>query len=107
MLTHRKANIPVIFLIVLNREQIEEKTTDGDSDDEEHLTSKDPALWVDRYAPKRYTELLSDDVSYSDENKFPLPNKCLFGKFYKHIDYLFNKLWFWLYMCTFVFSHRE
>ena len=67
--TSRKGNVPIIFFIVLYRDQIEERITDGDSDDEEHLSKKDPALWVDRYAPKRYTELLSDDVSYSNDIK--------------------------------------
>ena len=37
--------------------------SDGGSDEEVQDGKKVPSLWVDRYAPKKYTELLSDDVS--------------------------------------------
>ena len=38
-----------------------ENRRDEDSSDEESDEGK-PALWVERYAPRRYTELLSDEV---------------------------------------------
>ena len=37
---------------------------DGDTSDEETEEQK-PALWVEKYAPRRYTELLSDEVQYT------------------------------------------
>ncbi|XP_072043772.1 chromosome transmission fidelity protein 18 homolog [Amphiura filiformis] len=41
---------------------VEEMHSDDDSDEEERsVKRKEPGLWVDKYAPHRYTELLSDD----------------------------------------------
>ena len=58
------------MLIVLIRdlakklEMVEPEDADDEREDEEEgVEEKSSALWVDQYAPKRYTDLLSDDVS--------------------------------------------
>ncbi len=38
------------------------ESSDSESEEEEEIEKK-PALWVERYAPRKYTELLSDEVS--------------------------------------------
>lgn len=37
---------------------------DRENDDPEDAEGQMSRLWVDRFSPKHYTELLSDDVSY-------------------------------------------
>lgn len=48
------------FLFTFSR-PAEQEDEVGDSSDEEDDPSK-PSLWVERYAPRRYTDLLSDEV---------------------------------------------
>ncbi len=40
-----------------------EDDADDEREEEDGVEEKSSALWVDQYAPKRYTDLLSDDVS--------------------------------------------
>ena len=42
--------------------EVEEEEEDNEDEDEEGRRSR---LWVDRFSPHHYTELLSDDVSSS------------------------------------------
>ena len=45
-------------------EMVEPEDADDEREDEEEGVEETcSALWVDQYAPKRYTDLLSDDVS--------------------------------------------
>ena len=46
---------------VLVETESREEEEDGDPEDSEGLSSR---LWVDRFSPRHYTELLSDDVSH-------------------------------------------
>lgn len=41
-----------------------ESLEDKESDDPEDLEGQMSRLWVDRFSPRHYTELLSDDVSF-------------------------------------------
>ena len=42
---------------------VESEDADDESEDVNKEEGKSSVLWVDQYAPKRYTDLLSDDVS--------------------------------------------
>lgn len=46
--------------MIVEPESLEDKESD-DPEDTEGQTSR---LWVDRFSPRHYTELLSDDVSF-------------------------------------------
>lgn len=40
-----------------------ESRDDEEKDDPEDTEGRNSRLWVDRFSPRHYTELLSDDVS--------------------------------------------
>lgn len=42
-----------------------ENTEDKENNDPEDTEGQASRLWVDRFSPKHYTELLSDDVSFN------------------------------------------
>lgn len=46
--------------MIVEPESIEDK----ESDDPEDIEGQTSRLWVDRFSPRHYTELLSDDVSF-------------------------------------------
>lgn len=46
--------------MIVEPESIEDK----ESDDPENIEGQTSRLWVDRFSPRHYTELLSDDVSF-------------------------------------------
>ena len=52
----------MIYLIWYQRFSIGSANDREESSDGESEEGK-PALWVERYAPRRYTELLSDEVN--------------------------------------------
>lgn len=41
-----------------------ENIEDEENDDPEDKEGRSSRLWVDRFSPRHYTELLSDDVSH-------------------------------------------
>lgn len=54
-----------MMLSSLRSQEMEEETQPSEAPEEEPADSQDASqhcLWVDEFAPQRYTELLSDDV---------------------------------------------
>lgn len=46
-----------------------ERLEDKENDDPKDTDGQTSRLWVDRFSPRRYTELLSDDVSFDFSHK--------------------------------------
>lgn len=57
------------WFFYLSDVELESQSMFGDSEtvtvDQSSSTSPQHTLWVDKYAPRHYTHLLSDDVSYT------------------------------------------
>ena len=49
------------YLCRVHEEQLDQGVGDMDTEDEEHTSQQ--SLWVERYAPQRYTDLLSEEVT--------------------------------------------
>lgn len=59
--------------VIVEPESLEDK----ESDDAEDIEGQISRLWVDRFSPRHYTELLSDDVSFVLCVYFHASGRCL------------------------------